>query len=116
MTAFRILLIAMVATITLYTGAVIAEHGWNYLATAQRDLQAMDWAGQFDLDFLGMLALSALWVAWRNQFSGAGLALGLLAFLGGAPVLSVYLLVLSFSTRGDVVEMLIGKSRAAARG
>ena len=95
---------------------VISDHGWNYLATAQHDLQAIDWAGQFDMDFLGMLALSALWVAWRHQFSAAGLGLGLLAFLGGAPVLGVYLLVLSVTTRGDVTQMLIGKSRAAARG
>ena len=113
MTAFRILLIVIVASVTLYSGAVIAGHGWNYLATAQRDLQDMGWAGQFDLDFLCMLALAALWVAWRHRFSAPGLGLAVLAFLGGAPVLSVYLLVLSVSARGNVVEMLIGKSRTA---
>jgi hypothetical protein len=115
MIGFRILLIAMAAILLWYTGLVIAGHGWNYLATAQRDLLEMGWAGQFDADFLMMLTLSGLWVAWRHHFSMAGLGFGLLAFLGGVGFLSLYLLVLSFSTRGDVVEMLIGKSRAAAR-
>ena len=33
----------------------------------------MKWFGQFNLDFMGFLILSAIWVAWRNQFSAAGL-------------------------------------------
>lgn len=115
MTVFRIFLIAIVAIVTVYTGQVIANEGWNYVQTASRDLSAMGWAGQFDLDFLCMLALAGLWVAWRHHFSPAGLALGVLTFLGGAPVVSVYLLVVSMGARGDVVEMLVGKARASAR-
>ena len=59
-----------------------------------------------------MLALSALWTAWRNEFSGAGLALAALALFGGAWFLSTYLLVLIAQTKGDVRQLLLGKARA----
>ena len=84
MNLFRVLLAAMLAGLTAYTALVIAQHGLNYLPTAVADLNAMGWAGQFDLDFLMMLVLSGLWVAWRHAFSGLGLILGVIAFAGGA--------------------------------
>jgi hypothetical protein len=51
------------------------------------------WFGQFNLDFMFMLSLSALWVSWRHRFSATGLALGVVAFLGGILFLTVYLLI-----------------------
>lgn len=41
-------------------------------------------------------------------FGGTGVALGLLAFVGGALFLSTYLLVESFRVRGDVRALLRG--------
>jgi hypothetical protein len=69
--------------------------------------------GQFNLDFMGMLTLSALWVAWRHRFSKAGLGLGALAFFGGSLFLSIYLLVVSRQSGGDMKELLLGKVLAA---
>ena len=54
-----------------------------------------------------MLMLFRLWVAWRHQFTAAGLLLALIAFLGGAPFQSVYLLVVSLQAKGDMREVLL---------
>ena len=114
MNAFRLLLAAMIVVLLAYTGGVIAKEGLDYVTIARRDLSAMGWAGQFDSDFLMMLALSGLWVAWRHGFSPLGLVLGVVAFLGGVGFLAPYLLVISFANRGDIAAMLLGPRRAGA--
>ena len=113
MQAFRALLLAMLAVLAGYTAVVGSTHGWNLLPVFFGDIAAMAWPGQFNLDFLFMLTLSATWVAWRHRFSGAGLALGALAFFGGAMFLTVYLLVVTRQTRGDLRRLLLGDSRVA---
>ena len=112
MTAFRILLMAFFATLLVYTSIVMINHGGNLLSVFFEDIITMGWPGQFNLDFMCMLALSALWVGWRHQFSGVGLLLAVVAFFGGTPFLSVYLLVLSLQTGGDMRAILLGKVRA----
>jgi hypothetical protein len=109
MVLFRLLLVLIFVVIAAYTGVVIANHGLGFLPVFFGDMGKLGWAGQFNLDFMFMLALSALWVAWRHRFSAAGLALALGAFLGGAPFLCVYLLVESIRRRGDVRAMLLGQ-------
>ena len=111
MTLFRLLLTLIFTAITLYTAVVIANHGLNLLPVFFGDMAAFAWPGQFNLDFMCMLALSGLWVAWRHRFSGAGIALGVVAFFGGALFLSVYLLVESFRTQGNVAALLLGQQR-----
>jgi hypothetical protein len=110
--AFRGLLILMLAVILLYTGAVVAQHGLGLLPVFFGDIARMAWPGQFNLDFLCMLTLSGLWVAWRHGFSGSGILLGLLALFGGVLFLSIYLLVESRRAGGDVARLLLG-SRSA---
>ena len=111
MTAFRILLIAVFAILVGYTGVVIANHGMGLINIFFGDMAAMGWPGQFNLDLMFMLTLSALCVAWRHQFSIAGLLLALLALFGGSLFLSTYLLALSWLTRGDPKKMLMGTRR-----
>jgi hypothetical protein len=101
----------MFGVLLVYTAAVIANHGWNLLSVFFGDMATMTWPGQFNLDFMFMLMLSGLWVAWRHRFSAAGLVLAVVAVFGGALFLSVYLLVLSLRTKGDVREVLLGESR-----
>ena len=112
MTLFRLFLGAMLAVISIYTLAVVTEHGFNLFPVFFGDIGALGWPGQFNLDFLGMLMLSALWTAWRNEFTPKGLLLGLLALLFGAPFLTIYLLVLSVQTQGNLNEILVGETRA----
>ena len=114
MNAFRLLLAVMSVVLAAYTAGVIAKEGLDYVTTARRDLAARGWDGQFDADFLMMLGLNGLWVAWRHGFSPVGLCLGVVAFLGGVGFLAPYLLVLSVANRGNVAAMLVGPGRAGA--
>jgi hypothetical protein len=113
-TSFRILLIVLWATIVGYTAVVIANHGIGLLDVFFGDMAAMGWPGQFNLDFMSLLTLSGLWVAWRHQFSSAGIALGALAFFGGGLFLTTYLFIVSVQAGGDMREVLLGKARVAA--
>jgi len=112
MNAVRALLAMMFVVIAGYTAVVIAHHGPNLLPIFFGDIAKWTWPGQFNLDFLCMLTLSGLWVAWRHGFSGAGLLLGVLALFGGAFFLTAYLLVASVRAAGDVRTLLLGPSRA----
>ena len=114
MTAFRVLLLVILVALAGYTAVVISNHGWGLLAVFFGDIGRMGWPGQFNLDFLFMLTLSATWVAWRHQFSPAGLVLAALAFFGGALFLAVYLLVVSARCRGDARRLLLGDARTSA--
>lgn len=113
MNAFRALLVVLWLIIAGYTAIVISNHGIGLLGVFFGDMAAMGWPGQFNLDFMSLLTLSGLWVAWRHRFSGPGLALGALAFVGGVLFLAAYLLVVSFQARGDINEVLLGKSRTS---
>jgi hypothetical protein len=107
MLALRTVLVAHLAWLTAYTLIVIANHGLNLFPVWFGDWAAMGWAGQFDLDFMGFLMLSALWTAWRNAFSPLGLALAVVAFFGGMMFLSIYVLILSLGA-GDIKAILLG--------
>ena len=112
MTPFRLFLWACLVVIVGYTSVTIANHGWNLLPIFFGDMAAMGWAGQFNLDFMFMLALSALWTAWRNGFSAGGLGLAVVAYFGGMPFLAIYHLFLLARTGGDMRRVLLGDARA----
>jgi len=114
MVLFRITLAVMFVVIAGYTAFVIADHGLGLLPIFFGDMVRMGWPGQFNLDFMCMLILSGLWVAWRHRFSGAGIVLGLAAFLGGAFFLSAYLLAISLREKGDMNRILLGRFRTGA--
>jgi hypothetical protein len=114
MNGFRLLLALIFTSVVVYTVPVLLNHGPGLLAVFFGDIARMGWPGQFNLDFLGFLILSAVWVAWRNQFSTGGLGLAVLALFFGAPFLTLYLLIISFRTQGDVRAMLLGVDRARA--
>lgn len=108
MTTFRIFLATLWLTLAGYTAIVISDHGLGLLPIFFGDMVTMAWPGQFNLDFMFMLLLSALWVSWRQRFSPAGFALALPALFGGAAFLTVYLFVLSLQSKGDVKAILLG--------
>ena len=107
MLILRIFLVIHLAVLTGYTLVVIQSHGMNLLPVFFGDMAAMAWPGQFNLDFLGFLILSALWTAWRNGFSALGLVLAVVAFFGGMAFLSIYLLILSLGT-DSIRDILLG--------
>lgn len=112
MTAFRIVLALILVAVVGYTVPVVANHGVNLLPVFFGDIARMGWPGQFNVDFMGFLALSGLWLAWRHRFSPGGIALGVVGFFGGAPVLTAYLLMASFRSNGDWAVLMLGPDRA----
>ena len=112
MLALRISLVTILVVLSGYTAVVISNHGWNLLEVFFGDMREMAWPGQFNLDFMGFLALSAVWTAWRHHFSPLGLLLGLVAFFGGMAFLTIYLLITSYTVKGDVKALLLGSQRA----
>ncbi|MDX2211011.1 MAG: hypothetical protein SFV20_11740 [Sphingopyxis sp.] len=115
MLLFRLFLLTAIAVIGAYTAITISNHGINLLPIFFGDMAKMGWPGQFNLDFLFFLLLAMIWIAWRHQFSAAGLALAALVPAGGMPYVATYLLVHSYRTNGDVAALLLGPGRAARR-
>jgi hypothetical protein len=113
MTAFRLLLLTLGTILTVFTVIVVRDHGIGLFPIFFGDIAKLGWPGQFNLDFMFMLTLATLWVAWRNNFSTSGIGLALIVPIGGSVFLTLYLLVLSFQTGGNVKAMLIGEARAA---
>lgn len=111
MAIFRTLLGVLWLVLAGYTAVVVARHGIGLLPIFFGDIAALAWPGQFNLDFLCFLILSALWTAWRNAFSAGALLLAVLAFFGGAGFLLPYLLFLTFRENGDLVRVLTGDRR-----
>ena len=114
MTGFRILLLAILLSLSAYTLKVGSVHGWNLLPIFFADIAKFNWPGQFNYDFTLMLLLSAIWTMWRNRFSVAGILLGLLALIGGSLFLSSYLLALTIKHNGNVKEILLGANSGQA--
>lgn len=104
----RTFLVVFLAVLVAYTAVVVSREGADFLSVFVGDILQITWAGQFNLDFMGMLVLSALWVAWRHRFSAGGLALAALAGVGGMLFLCIYLLVESARSRGSVAGLLMG--------
>ena len=115
MTLLRLFLFAALAAIVIYTAQVVITHGFDLITPFFGDMAAMSWPGQFNLDFMTFLLLSALWVAWRHQFSPAGLALAAIASVGGMLFLSIYLLINSFRPNATIESLLLGERRVSGR-
>ena len=109
--AFRILLIMMIISILGYTVTVGFTHGWDLFSVFFVDMLAMTWPGQFNFDFMCLLMLSGLWLAWRHRFSPAGIVIGMLGLFGGTLFLAPYLLIVSFKANGQINEILLGPCR-----
>ena len=111
MAAFRLLMVAVIVAVGAYTVPVLIDHGLALHGIFFGDIAAMGWPGQFNVDFLAMLVMSAAYVGWREGAVegrvGRGLVLGLLAFNLGAPFLAGYLL---WKSRGrtSVRDVLVG--------
>jgi len=112
MALLRIVLVIHLAILTAYTAIVIGNHGMDLMPVFFGDIALMGWPGQFNLDFMGFLILSALWTAWRNNFSPLGLVLAVVAFFGGMMFLSIYVLILSLTAR-DIQDIVLGSAGRA---
>ena len=108
MSSLKIFAFSLFAIIAIYTIFVVASHGTWFLSTFVADILAVSWNGQFNLDFLGYLLVTALWVAWRHRFTPTGIGLGLIASVGGMLFFAPYLLYATFKSNGDMKVLLTG--------
>ncbi|MEZ4887820.1 MAG: hypothetical protein R3E32_24025 [Chitinophagales bacterium] len=112
MSTFRLLLVIFFLSIGVYTIYVGIHHGIDLFSVFLDNIAAMNWSGQFNLDFTSYLVLSGVWLAWRHHFSPKGLILGLIGTFAGMMFLAPYLLVASFEAKGDMKEVFMGSVRA----
>ena len=108
MKPFSLVLMVLWATLAIYTALVVQEYGLNLFPYFFGDVAAVNWPGQFNLDFMLMLVLSASWEAWRNRFSAVGFALSVFAFFGGAGFLLPYITYLTWKHDRDISAILLG--------
>ena len=92
----------------LYTMVAMQNDGFNFLQRAQEFVLSMQWMGQFALDFQCYLTLSALWIAWRNQYTGQSIVLAISGMVLGIIIFAPYLLYLLYKENGDVAAVLVG--------
>ena len=108
MTALRLYLIVCWTLLLAFTAFVVGREGLGLLPVFFGAIGEGRWPGQFNADFLSLLALSALWTGWRNGWSPSGWVLAVLAFLLGGGFAMAYLLVLLYRERGDMGRVLMG--------
>lgn len=111
MKPFSVVLMLLWLVLAVYTALVVGEHGLNLFPYFFGDMAALGWPGQFNLDFMLMLLLSAAWTAWRNGFGAAGWLLAVPAFFGGAGFLLPYLTYLAWKHDGDTAAVLLGANQ-----
>ena len=93
MNIFRLFLLIIALSVIGYTLPVIQSEGiLILLPTFFGEMNNLNWQGQFNLDFLTFLLMSAFWTAWRNKFTLRGNLLAIGAFFLGAPYLAIYLI------------------------
>ena len=108
MSKFRLTLIAMTATIILFTITAVADEGLDLFTPFLGPIVAMNWQGQFNIDFATYLVLSGIWMAWRSGFSRAGVMLGVCAPPLGILFFAPYLIFLIGKCGGDPRKLLLG--------
>ena len=102
------LLIAQTALLLIYSALAFKNDGADLLGVFLSNIQAVDWNGQFNLDFSCYLLLSGLWIMWRNKFSGGSIGFGLVATIMGIIVFAPYLLYLIAKEKGNLKIVLLG--------
>jgi hypothetical protein len=103
------LLVSQTLALLIYSYFAFNNEGPNLLGIMIANVKALNWSGQFNLDFSCYLILSGLWLMWRNKFDKQSIALGLLAMVGGIIFFAPYLLYLFYKEKYDLKRVLCGK-------
>jgi hypothetical protein len=106
--AFLALLALQAIGLLAYTALTGTQHGWDFLSVATANAASMTWNGQFALDFSCYLALSGLWVMWRQSFRPQAVVIGLVAMILGIVFFAPYVFFLTLKAKGDIAKVLLG--------
>jgi hypothetical protein len=104
----KIFLVLQTLAVLVYTFFAFQNEGSNLLQVFVTNIMALQWNGQFNLDFSCYLLLSGLWIMWRNHFSASSILLSIVATIIGIMVFAPYLLYLLFREKGDLKKVLVG--------
>lgn len=115
MQLFRLYLAVLFVSLFVYTGFVVANHGFAYMPVFFGDFAAMTWPGHFNADLMCMLGIGSIWTAWRHEFTPFGFLMGAGTLFGGALFLTIYLIVVAGNAKGDPARLLLGNERQAKR-
>lgn len=107
-TLLKSLLIIQTIALLVYTGFAIKNEGWTLFTIFTNDITALNWNGQFNLDFSCYLTLSGIWIMWRNKFSISSIIFAVIATIIGIIVFAPYLLYLLTKEKGDLKKVLLG--------
>lgn len=105
----RILLISQTVALLIYTFFAFQNEGANLFQVFISNITSLTWNGQFNLDFSCYLALSGLWIMWRNKFNLRYVLFGLAAMILGIILFAPYVLYLLSTENGDIKKTLIGE-------
>lgn len=102
------ILVFQTIAVLIYTAVAMQNDGFDFFAKMIQFVSSLTWMGQFTVDFSCYLLLSALWIAWRNQFSGGSILMAITASILGIIVFAPYVLYLLAQERGDLKRVLVG--------
>jgi len=103
------LLISQIGFMALYTAFAFQHEGPDLFSVFFSNLLALNWSGQFNLDFSFYLVLSGLWMVWRNGLPARSVALAVAAMILGILFFAPYLLYLLGVHQGDLRAVLVGR-------
>lgn len=98
----KLLVISQTIALLIYTGYAIKNEGWTLFNVFVNNLAALNWNGQFNLDFSCYLTLSGLWIMWRNRFSLSSILFAFVAMVIGIIAFAPYLFYLMIKEKGDL--------------
>jgi hypothetical protein len=104
----KLVLLAQTLSLVIYTYLAQMNEGWGLVGQVSKNLIAMGWNGQFNLDFACYLLLSAWWILWRNDFKPISFAIAILAGLIGIMFFAPYLVYLLAAEKGNLKRVLVG--------
>tara|TARA_R110000803_G_scaffold56917_5_gene114443 strand:- start:7720 stop:8061 length:342 start_codon:yes stop_codon:yes gene_type:complete len=72
---------------------------------------AHPWRAQFNTDLILHLGLVGGWIAWREKRLVTGIPFAILSVMMGGVFTLAYMLVRTFTTKGDMRAVLLGEQR-----
>ena len=92
----------------IYTLFAIKNEGIDLISIFVKNILALNWSGQFNLDFLCYLLLSGFWIMWRYNFNSKSIITGFIAMVLGIIFFAPYLLWLIHKENGNLKRVLVG--------
>lgn len=104
------LLAGMALAIFIYTFRAMTNDPQDFVTVFLNDIRALNWNGQFNLDFACYLLLSGLWIMWRNKYNLVSILASIAAMVLGFVFFGPYLIYLIVKSNGDMKRVLLGNT------